>query len=115
MTNYLGYHKALTAMLKDIYKNWINELSEHFKLNSGEKNNIDFSRARHSISFNMTQEYVSPRIDRILSTDKLLGIKRGYRRGVALKLKEAASTSSIAASLPWDPPILDSDLREFFN
>ena len=47
--------------------------------------------------------------------DEVLGVRRGYRRGVGPKFKGAASTSSTVASPPRDPPVPDSELRDFFS
>ncbi|PON68707.1 hypothetical protein PanWU01x14_093140 [Parasponia andersonii] len=44
----------------------------------------------------------------------MLGVRRGYIRGVGLKLKGTTSTSSTIASLPRAPPMLDSKL-EYLN
>ncbi|PON80654.1 hypothetical protein PanWU01x14_002100 [Parasponia andersonii] len=41
-----------------------------------------------------------PRIDKILIADKVLGVRKRYRRGVGPKLKQATSTSFTTASPP---------------
>ncbi|PON47936.1 hypothetical protein PanWU01x14_241100 [Parasponia andersonii] len=56
-----------------------------------------------------------PHIDEKLIADEVLGVRKGYKRGVGPKLKGAASTSSTTASLSRDPPVPDSELRDFFN
>ncbi|PON41662.1 hypothetical protein PanWU01x14_287780 [Parasponia andersonii] len=72
------------------------------------------SQASSSASSSSTQS-VPPRIDVTLIADEVLGVTRGYTRGVGLKLKGAAITSSTAASLPQDPLVPDSELRDFFS
>ncbi|PON37931.1 hypothetical protein PanWU01x14_316480, partial [Parasponia andersonii] len=44
------------AKIEPGVKNWKNELNEHFKLNSGNENNLDFPCAHHSAPPNMTKE-----------------------------------------------------------
>ncbi|PON66152.1 hypothetical protein PanWU01x14_112030, partial [Parasponia andersonii] len=113
----------IVRTVQDIYKNWKNELSEHFKLNGGDENNLDLPHAHCSILPDLTQEIwnnssaqsVPPRIDETLIADEVLSVRRGYRSGVSLKFKGAASTSSTAASPPWDPFVPDFELRDFFS
>ncbi|PON34621.1 hypothetical protein PanWU01x14_342870 [Parasponia andersonii] len=71
-------------------------------------------RASSSVSDSSTQPTL-PRTDETLIADKVLGVRRGYRRGVGPKLKGATSTSSTATSPPWDSPVPDSELRDFFS
>ncbi|PON42706.1 hypothetical protein TorRG33x02_335220 [Trema orientale] len=72
------------------------------------------SQASSSASSSSIQS-APPRIDETFIADEVLGVRRGYRRGVGPKLKGAASTSSTAASPPRDPPVPDSELRDFFS
>ncbi|PON62133.1 LOW QUALITY PROTEIN: hypothetical protein TorRG33x02_280170 [Trema orientale] len=62
------------------------------------------SASRSSIS-------APPHINESLIIDEVLGI----RRRVGLKLRGAASTSFTVASLPKDPFVSDSELRDVFN
>ncbi|PON74612.1 hypothetical protein PanWU01x14_050190 [Parasponia andersonii] len=134
---YQGGDAGIDCTAQDIYKN---ELSEHFKLNGGDENNLDLLCARRFIPPDMTQECkmveicmtqlqsqvisfasssltqsIPSRINEILIADKILGTRRGYRRGVGPMLKGVVSTSSTATSPLWDPLVLDSELRDFFN
>ncbi|PON31659.1 hypothetical protein PanWU01x14_368120 [Parasponia andersonii] len=54
-------------------------------------------------------------MNKTLIADKMIGVRRGYRRGICLKLKRVASTSSITASLLRDSLVLDSELRDLFS
>ncbi|PON90400.1 hypothetical protein TorRG33x02_136850 [Trema orientale] len=72
------------------------------------------SQASSSAPGSSTQS-APPRIDETLIADEVLGVRRGYRREVGLKLKGAASTSSTAASPPRDHSVPNSELRDFFS
>ncbi|PON50475.1 hypothetical protein PanWU01x14_223400 [Parasponia andersonii] len=93
------------AKIEPSVKNWKNELSEHFKLNGEDENNFGLLRARRYVPPNMTEEVWNKCIDyfsceEFMSTppyfdetlivdevvDEVLGVRRGYRRGVSLKL-----------------------------
>ena len=64
------------------------------------------SQASSSASSSSTQ-FALPRINETLIVDEVLGVRRRYKRGVGLKLKGAASTSSTEASLLRDPLVPD--------
>ncbi|PON34134.1 hypothetical protein PanWU01x14_346770 [Parasponia andersonii] len=68
------------------------------------------SQASSSASGSSTQS-TPPQINKSLILNELLGI----RRGVVLKLRGTTSTSSTVASLPRDPSVSDSELRDFFS
>ncbi|PON91027.1 hypothetical protein TorRG33x02_132450, partial [Trema orientale] len=55
--------QGINRTAQDIYKNWKNELSEHFKFNGGDENDLDISRARHSVPPYMTQEVWNKCVD----------------------------------------------------
>ncbi|PON62134.1 hypothetical protein TorRG33x02_280180, partial [Trema orientale] len=46
--------QILNRIAQDIYKNWKNELSEHFKLNGRDENSLNLPRACHYLSLDMT-------------------------------------------------------------
>ncbi|PON73885.1 hypothetical protein PanWU01x14_054350 [Parasponia andersonii] len=54
-------------------------------------------------------------IDVTMIADEVLDIRKGYKRRVDSKLKRATSTSSTTVSLPQNPLIPDSKLRDFFS
>ena len=59
---------------------------------------------------NVINDFIGPFTHDPAHTDEVLGVRRGYRRGVGPKLKGAASTSSTAASPPRGPLVPDSEL-----
>ncbi|PON40616.1 hypothetical protein TorRG33x02_339990, partial [Trema orientale] len=125
---------------QDNYKNWKNELPEHFIENIGDEKSLDLAHASRSVPTYMIQEHkmvelcttqlqsqvssfasdslihtAPARIDETTIADNVLGVRQDYWRGVGPKLKGATSTSSTTASPPQDPLILDTELRNFVS
>ncbi|PON99164.1 hypothetical protein TorRG33x02_050240 [Trema orientale] len=75
------------------------------------------SQASSSASSSSTQSAL-PCTNETFITDEVLGVRRGYRRGVGPKLKGAASTSFTVASPPRDSPVPDTERDveiQYFN
>ena len=55
--------QGIDRTAQDIYKNWKNELNEHFKVNGGDEHNLDLPRTRRSVPPDMTQEVWNKCVD----------------------------------------------------
>ncbi|PON53683.1 hypothetical protein TorRG33x02_304720 [Trema orientale] len=80
--------QGIDRTAQDIYKNWKNELSEHFKVNGEDENNLDLPCARRSIPPDMTQEVWNKCVDYFSSeefrgnpeTREMQSIAENYRQ-----------------------------------
>ncbi|PON79198.1 hypothetical protein PanWU01x14_013140 [Parasponia andersonii] len=56
-----------------------------------------------------------PHIDEPTIANKVLGLRRSYKRRVGSKFKRATTTSSAVVSLPYEPHVPHIELEEFFS
>ncbi|PON40501.1 hypothetical protein TorRG33x02_340200 [Trema orientale] len=62
------------------------------------------------ICLGSSTQLAPPCIDETTIVDEVIDIRKGYKRKISSKLKEAASTSSAVASSPYEAHVPDAEL-----